>query len=80
MAVYASWLRRRRQACRLAMQIVQHNFNFGALVKTDNRSRVLVVKNLSEMPLLYRVRRSGRFSSSKGCAGAPPPPGWARGA
>jgi hypothetical protein len=46
------------------MELGQAHLNFGAMLNNDRRKKTLVVKNLSEMPLLYRITKSGSMASS----------------
>ena len=56
------------QVCRSAMELGNKHINFGLMSKNELREKTLVVKNLSEMPLLYRIRKSGSVASSTSCA------------
>ena len=46
------------QTCRSMMDLGHRNINFGQVVKGERREKMIVVKNLSEVPLLYRIRKS----------------------
>jgi hypothetical protein len=49
--------------CRSIMDVPQKNINFGSVDIKDTRSKVLAVNNVSQVPLLYRVRKSGNIAS-----------------
>lgn len=46
------------------MELGHKHINFGNMRKNERREKTLVLKNLSEMPLLYRIRKSGSVASS----------------
>ncbi|KAI0239639.1 hypothetical protein L0F63_002807 [Massospora cicadina] len=50
-------------ACRSALDLGQKNFNFGLIDKDDARTRMLVVRNCSETPLVFMLRKSGSIAS-----------------
>ena len=43
--------------CRSIMQLAQKNINFGNIRINDHKSKILVLNNLSEVPLLFQIRR-----------------------
>jgi hypothetical protein len=51
------------KVCRSVMEISQYNINFGNLTNFDRHEKTLSLSNLSEMPLLYSIRKSGSFAS-----------------
>jgi hypothetical protein len=53
----------RSAICWSKMELGQKNMNFGSIDKNEKRTRIIVVKNASETPLLYAVRKSGSIAS-----------------
>ncbi|KAL6074415.1 Autophagy-related protein 2 [Balamuthia mandrillaris] len=50
--------------CRSIMELAQKHINFGTVtLSSHTKSKSLVVNNLSEVPLLYRVKKSGSIAS-----------------
>lgn len=50
--------------CRSIMELAQKNINFGTVFKhTKHPQKTLVINNLSEVPLVYRVKKSGSIAS-----------------
>ena len=49
--------------CASLLDVTQHHVNFGTLTVGDHRARNLIVRNLSDVPLAYKVRKSGSISS-----------------
>lgn len=50
--------------CRSIMELTQKNINFGTVFKnTMQQQKALVINNLSEVPLVYRVKKSGSIAS-----------------
>ncbi|PRP80194.1 hypothetical protein PROFUN_12152, partial [Planoprotostelium fungivorum] len=49
--------------CRSVMDLAQKNINFGDMQIDDHRSRKLLVTNQSEVPLLYKIRKTGLMAS-----------------
>jgi hypothetical protein len=49
--------------CRSTMELGQKNINFGNLDKGDRRTKRVVIRNKSEVPLLYSVKKSGSIAS-----------------
>ena len=45
------------------MELGHMHINFGVLSKNEQFVKTIVVKNLSEMPLLYRICKSGSVAS-----------------
>ena len=45
------------------MDLAQRNINFGQITKYDYRTKSLVINNLSEVPLIYRIKKSGSIAS-----------------
>lgn len=48
---------------RSVMDIAQKNINFGQIDKNERRTKRIVIKNNSEIPLLYRIKKSGSIAS-----------------
>eukprot|EP00026_Physarum_polycephalum_P016606 Phypoly_transcript_17551.p1 GENE.Phypoly_transcript_17551~~Phypoly_transcript_17551.p1 ORF type:complete len:106 (+),score=17.92 Phypoly_transcript_17551:29-319(+) len=49
--------------CKSMMDLAQRNINFGQITKYDYRTKTLVINNLSEVPLIYRIKKSGSIAS-----------------
>jgi hypothetical protein len=49
--------------CRSTMELGQKHINFGNLDKSDRRTKRVVIRNKSEVPLLYSVKKSGSIAS-----------------
>ncbi|ORY49611.1 hypothetical protein BCR33DRAFT_713934 [Rhizoclosmatium globosum] len=49
--------------CRSMMELGQRNINFGYLDKNEPQTKTIVIRNKSEAPLFYYVRKSGSISS-----------------
>ena len=49
--------------CRSMMDLAQKNINFGDIRLDDHKAKTLVINNLSEVPLVYRVRKTGSMAS-----------------
>ncbi|KAI8840409.1 hypothetical protein BJ741DRAFT_706290 [Chytriomyces cf. hyalinus JEL632] len=53
----------RSSLCRSVMELGQRNINFGFLDKNESQTKTIVLRNKSEAPLFYYVRKSGSISS-----------------
>jgi hypothetical protein len=53
----------RSSLIRSVMELGQKNINFGTLEKSQLRKKTIVIRNISETPLLYSIRKSGLISS-----------------
>ncbi|KAJ3156718.1 hypothetical protein HDU86_003942 [Geranomyces michiganensis] len=53
----------RSSLCRSIMELNQKNINFGSLDRTEHRTKSIVIRNNSEAPLLYAIRKSGSIAS-----------------
>ncbi|KAI8894172.1 hypothetical protein BC833DRAFT_624198 [Globomyces pollinis-pini] len=53
----------RSVVCRSVMELGQKHINFGSLDKTERLTKRIVIRNKSEVPLLYSVRKSGSIAS-----------------
>ncbi|KAI8917062.1 hypothetical protein DFJ77DRAFT_331406 [Powellomyces hirtus] len=53
----------RSSLCRSIMELNQKNINFGSMDKTEHRTKSIVIRNNSEAPLLYAIRKSGSIAS-----------------
>ncbi|KAJ3416131.1 hypothetical protein HDV05_003100 [Chytridiales sp. JEL 0842] len=53
----------RSSLCRSIMELGQKNINFGFLDKNEPRTKSIVIRNKSEVPLMYAIRKSGNISS-----------------
>ncbi|KAI9361647.1 hypothetical protein DFJ73DRAFT_956941 [Zopfochytrium polystomum] len=49
--------------CRSVMELGQRNINFGFLDKNEARTKTIVIRNKSEIPLLYSIKKSGSIAS-----------------
>eukprot|EP00002_Diphylleia_rotans_P020180 TRINITY_DN3914_c0_g1_i4.p1 TRINITY_DN3914_c0_g1~~TRINITY_DN3914_c0_g1_i4.p1 ORF type:complete len:2911 (-),score=486.97 TRINITY_DN3914_c0_g1_i4:749-9481(-) len=49
--------------CRSIMDVTQKNINFGSLAVHESRQKNLTIINLSEVPLIYRIKKSGSIMS-----------------
>ncbi|KAJ3395154.1 hypothetical protein HDU84_002728 [Entophlyctis sp. JEL0112] len=49
--------------CRSMMELGQRNINFGYLDKNEAQTKTIVVRNKSETPLFYYLRKSGSIAS-----------------
>ena len=49
--------------CRSILELGQRNINFGFLDKNEPRTKTIVIRNKSEIPLLYSIRKSGSIAS-----------------
>jgi hypothetical protein len=53
----------RSSLCNSMMDLGQRNINFGMLVKGERKTKTLLIRNLSEIPLLYSIKKSGSIAS-----------------
>ncbi|KAI9092651.1 hypothetical protein DFS34DRAFT_583878, partial [Phlyctochytrium arcticum] len=53
----------RSSLCRSIMDLNQKNINFGSLNKNEHRMKSIVIRNKSEAPLVYAIRKSGSIAS-----------------
>ncbi|KAJ3219397.1 hypothetical protein HK099_004728, partial [Clydaea vesicula] len=53
----------RSSVCRSTMELGQKNINFGFVDKNEHRNKMIVIRNTSETPLLYTIRKSGSIGS-----------------
>ncbi|KAJ3089439.1 hypothetical protein HK102_006398 [Quaeritorhiza haematococci] len=53
----------RSSVCRSMMDLGQKNINFGVLDKGERRTKTILIRNNSEAPLLYAIRKSGSIAS-----------------
>ncbi|KAI8854040.1 hypothetical protein BC829DRAFT_439515 [Chytridium lagenaria] len=49
--------------CRSIMELGQKYINFGSLDKNEPRTKTIVLRNKSEAPLLYAIRKTGSIAS-----------------
>ncbi|EGC35017.1 hypothetical protein DICPUDRAFT_79246 [Dictyostelium purpureum] len=49
--------------CKSIMDLAQRNINFGNIIQYDYRTKSLVINNLSQVPLIYRIKKSGSITS-----------------
>jgi hypothetical protein len=49
--------------CRSIMNLAQKNINFGDIRLDDHKAKTLVIHNESEVPLVYRIRKTGSMAS-----------------
>ena len=53
----------RSSLCRSIMELGQKNINFGTLDKNERRTKTIVIRNNSDAPLMYTIRKSGSIAS-----------------
>ncbi|KAI8821376.1 uncharacterized protein EV422DRAFT_40284 [Fimicolochytrium jonesii] len=53
----------RSSLSRSMMELNQKNINFGVMEKNEHRTKTIVIRNNSEAPLLYAIRKSGSIAS-----------------
>ncbi|KAI9139015.1 hypothetical protein BKA69DRAFT_705580 [Paraphysoderma sedebokerense] len=53
----------RSTLCRSTMELGQKNINFGLLAKHERKEKSIVIRNRSEAPLFYNIRKSGSIAS-----------------
>ena len=53
----------RSSLCRSVMELSQKNINFGLMDKNERRMKSILIRNRSEAPLLYSIRKSGSIAS-----------------
>ena len=53
----------RSSICRSIMELGQKNINFGVLEKHERRTKTILIRNNSEFPLVYSIKKSGSISS-----------------
>ncbi|GAM18857.1 hypothetical protein SAMD00019534_020320 [Acytostelium subglobosum LB1] len=51
------------KVCKSIMDLAQRNINFGSIVQYDYRTKTLVINNLTQVPLIYRIKKSGSITS-----------------
>lgn len=51
------------KVCRSMMDLTQKHINFGTILDSEERTKTLGISNLSEVPLLYRVKKTGSIAS-----------------
>ncbi|KAG2387391.1 hypothetical protein C9374_001723 [Naegleria lovaniensis] len=52
------------KVCLSMMEIAQKNINFGSITNVEDRKKTITISNASEVPLLFRVKRSGSIASN----------------
>ncbi|EFC38478.1 predicted protein [Naegleria gruberi] len=50
--------------CQSMMEIAQKNINFGSITNVEDRKKTITISNGSEVPLLFRIKRSGSIASN----------------
>ncbi|KAL7750535.1 hypothetical protein RI367_003871 [Sorochytrium milnesiophthora] len=53
----------RSSICRSVMELGQRHINLGTLSRHEQKSKALVIRNRSEVPLLYVVKKTGSIAS-----------------
>ncbi|KEI41322.1 uncharacterized protein L969DRAFT_92552 [Mixia osmundae IAM 14324] len=53
----------RTSMCRSILELGQAHINFSTIERGQTKTKVIVLKNRSETPLLYRIRKSGSIAS-----------------
>ncbi|BBM97058.1 hypothetical protein MPTK1_1g02700 [Marchantia polymorpha subsp. ruderalis] len=49
--------------CRALLSLAQKNISFGALLTNEHRAKTLVLTNISDVPLLYKLKKTGSIAS-----------------
>jgi hypothetical protein len=47
------------QACRALLSLAQKNISFGKMLTNEHRAKTLVLNNISDVPLLYKLKKTG---------------------
>lgn len=47
------------QVCRALLSLAQKNISFGKLLTNEHRAKTLVLTNVSDAPLLYKLKKTG---------------------
>jgi len=45
------------------MELGHKHINFGQMTTGERREKTILIKNLSEVPLMYMIRKSGSIAS-----------------
>ncbi|EFA77121.1 hypothetical protein PPL_09876 [Heterostelium album PN500] len=51
------------KVCKSMMDLAQRNINFGNIIQYDYRTKTLLIHNLTQVPLVYRIKKSGSITS-----------------
>ncbi|CAM6083476.1 unnamed protein product [Calypogeia fissa] len=51
------------KACRALLSLAQKNISFGKLLTNEHRAKTLVLTNISDVPLLYKLKKTGSIAS-----------------
>ncbi|XP_024373820.1 uncharacterized protein [Physcomitrium patens] len=51
------------KVCRALLSIAQKNISFGKLFTNEHRAKTLVLNNVSDVPLPYKIKKSGSIAS-----------------
>ncbi|KAG0580510.1 hypothetical protein KC19_4G178800 [Ceratodon purpureus] len=49
--------------CRAVLSLAQKNISFGKLLTNEHRAKTLVLNNVSDVPLLYKIKKTGSIAS-----------------
>lgn len=49
--------------CKIGMELNQKNINFGHLTRDETKTKTILLRNQSELSLLYNIRKSGSIAS-----------------
>lgn len=47
------------QICRAVLSLAQKNISFGKLFTNEHRAKTLVLNNVSDVPLPYKIKKTG---------------------
>ncbi|KAL9642212.1 hypothetical protein ABK040_007213 [Willaertia magna] len=50
--------------CQSIMEITQKNINFGKILNNEERKKTLTISNASEVPLLFKIKKTGSIASN----------------
>ncbi|KAL3702130.1 hypothetical protein R1sor_020152 [Riccia sorocarpa] len=51
------------RVCRALLSLAQKNISFGKLLTNEHRAKTLVLTNISDAPLLYKLKKTGSIAS-----------------
>jgi hypothetical protein len=48
------------QVCRALLSLAQKNISFGKMLTNEHRAKTLVLNNIADVPLLYKIKKTGK--------------------
>jgi hypothetical protein len=48
------------QVCRASLSLAQKNISFGKMLTNEHRAKTLVLNNIADVPLLYKIKKTGK--------------------